>query len=94
MAGPSRRFLISLLIFALLIATALCRPDHHSRNCKAYRRPALNEVLTRICLLCHEMFSVDQPNLAAECSSNCFRNPAFNKCLNFFRPKFSPFMMN
>ena len=61
---------------------------------QAYRRPALNEVLTRICLLCHEMFSVDQPNLAAECSSNCFRNPAFNKCLNFFRPKFSPFMIS
>uniref|UniRef100_A0A1I7ZR84 Uncharacterized protein n=1 Tax=Steinernema glaseri TaxID=37863 RepID=A0A1I7ZR84_9BILA len=56
------------------------------QECPIYRNEALHAVLDRVCLMCHEMFSHEQPDLRAECRSNCFNNEKFRSCLAMFAP--------
>ncbi|KAK0396552.1 hypothetical protein QR680_001763 [Steinernema hermaphroditum] len=56
------------------------------KTCPIYRNEALHAVLDRVCLMCHEMFSHEQPNLRVECRSSCFKNQKFRNCLSIFAP--------
>ncbi|PIO75536.1 hypothetical protein TELCIR_02425 [Teladorsagia circumcincta] len=60
------------------------------KSCKIHRSPPVHHVMDQICLLCHEMFSHEAPNLRAECRSNCFRNDKFSTCMAMFSSKNRP----
>uniref|UniRef100_A0AC34QBW2 Uncharacterized protein n=1 Tax=Panagrolaimus sp. JU765 TaxID=591449 RepID=A0AC34QBW2_9BILA len=55
-------------------------------KCKLQQSEELHVLMDRICLVCHEMFSHERPNMRAECRSNCFRSEHFRKCLAVFTP--------
>ncbi|KAI6215379.1 hypothetical protein M3Y94_00378900 [Aphelenchoides besseyi] len=57
------------------------------KKCRVYNNPALHMIMDRVCLLCHEMFSHDRPNMRSECRSNCFKSEHFRKCLDVFAPQ-------
>ncbi|KAK5978999.1 Crustacean CHH/MIH/GIH neurohormone family protein [Trichostrongylus colubriformis] len=54
------------------------------KKCKVHRSPPVHHVMDQVCLLCHEMFSHEVPNLRADCRANCFRNDLFPKCIAMF----------
>uniref|UniRef100_A0A1I7YA90 Crustacean hyperglycemic hormone n=1 Tax=Steinernema glaseri TaxID=37863 RepID=A0A1I7YA90_9BILA len=58
----------------------------NDKTCHIYRNEALHDMLDRVCLMCHEMFSHEQPELRVECRSNCFKNKKFQQCLSIFAP--------
>uniref|UniRef100_A0AC34FWB7 Uncharacterized protein n=1 Tax=Panagrolaimus sp. ES5 TaxID=591445 RepID=A0AC34FWB7_9BILA len=55
-------------------------------RCKVQQNSELHVLMDRICLLCHEMFSHERPNMRSDCRSNCFRTENFRKCLAIFNP--------
>uniref|UniRef100_A0AC35FGJ3 Uncharacterized protein n=1 Tax=Panagrolaimus sp. PS1159 TaxID=55785 RepID=A0AC35FGJ3_9BILA len=55
-------------------------------RCKVQQNSELHVLMDRICLLCHEMFSHERPNMRSDCRSNCFRTEHFRKCLAIFNP--------
>uniref|UniRef100_A0A7E4W8F0 Uncharacterized protein n=1 Tax=Panagrellus redivivus TaxID=6233 RepID=A0A7E4W8F0_PANRE len=61
-------------------------PTAPRSRCKVQQNSELHVLMDRICLLCHEMFSHERPNMRAECRSNCFRTEHFRKCLAVFTP--------
>ncbi|TMS36188.1 hypothetical protein L596_003419 [Steinernema carpocapsae] len=56
-------------------------------SCPIHNNEALHAVLDRVCLMCHEMFSHEQPNMRAECRKDCFNNNKFRNCLSIFAPQ-------
>ncbi|KAI1729458.1 crustacean CHH/MIH/GIH neurohormone family domain-containing protein [Ditylenchus destructor] len=56
------------------------------KKCKVHVNLPLYVVMDRVCVLCHEMFSHERPNMRAECSRNCFRSEQFRRCLDVFAP--------
>ncbi|CAD5222707.1 unnamed protein product [Bursaphelenchus xylophilus] len=65
-----------------------------SKKCRVHVNTHLHVVMDRICMLCHEMFSHENPNFRADCSSNCFKSEHFRKCLNVFGPMEAPKIIN
>ncbi|KAK0419468.1 hypothetical protein QR680_014164 [Steinernema hermaphroditum] len=57
-----------------------------AEECAIYGNPPLHAVMDRVCLMCHEMYSHERPNMRVECRSNCFRTDNFRKCLQVFMP--------
>ncbi|VDM84247.1 unnamed protein product [Strongylus vulgaris] len=81
--------LFVIFLFMEPIATkSLWKRDE--KKCKVHRSPPVHHVMDQICLLCHEMFSHEAPNLRAECRANCFRNDRFTSCLAMFSSKNRP----
>ncbi|KAI6175275.1 hypothetical protein M3Y97_00670500 [Aphelenchoides bicaudatus] len=56
------------------------------KECKMVDNEAMLGLMNKVCELCHDMYSHTQPNMRVKCSSNCFRNKTFKKCLNLFSP--------
>ncbi|VDM61286.1 unnamed protein product [Angiostrongylus costaricensis] len=82
--------LLILILFVLLdpvITEELVKTDTQEKRCKVYRMPPVHHVMDQICLLCHEMFSHEAPNLRAQCRANCFRNDWFSSCIAMFSSK-------
>ncbi|KAH7691365.1 Crustacean neurohormone [Aphelenchoides avenae] len=42
--------------------------------------------MDRVCELCHDMYSHQNPNMRSQCRSQCFRSEHFKKCLHLFKP--------
>ncbi|KAI6235105.1 hypothetical protein M3Y95_00015900 [Aphelenchoides besseyi] len=76
------RFKNRLLYYLRVLPCASCAPENI-----VYNNPALHMIMDRVCLLCHEMFSHDRPNMRSECRSNCFKSEHFRKCLDVFAPQ-------
>ncbi|CAD5225593.1 unnamed protein product [Bursaphelenchus xylophilus] len=55
-------------------------------ECHIHANEALHVVLDRICQLCHEMYSHENPNFRSECRANCFKSWRFTSCMNVFKP--------
>lgn len=69
---------------------------------QVYSHLPLHKVMDTVCLMCHEMFSHERPNMrgnffaavtshcsplvSADCRSNCFKSEHFRKCLDVFAP--------
>ncbi|TMS37474.1 hypothetical protein L596_004397 [Steinernema carpocapsae] len=62
------------------------RPWASDKNCPVHRNEALHAVMDRVCEMCHEMFSHQNPNMRVDCRSKCFRNDQFRSCLYLFKP--------
>ncbi|KAK0402315.1 hypothetical protein QR680_016268 [Steinernema hermaphroditum] len=58
----------------------------NDKTCIIYKNDVLHDMLDRVCLMCHEMFSHEQPELRVECRANCFKNKKFKQCLSIFAP--------
>uniref|UniRef100_A0A914ENM7 Uncharacterized protein n=1 Tax=Acrobeloides nanus TaxID=290746 RepID=A0A914ENM7_9BILA len=54
--------------------------------CKAEENSPLKVVMDRVCTVCHEMFSHENPSMRAECREDCFRTEQFKRCLAVFQP--------
>ncbi|TKR63062.1 hypothetical protein L596_026943 [Steinernema carpocapsae] len=65
----------------------MSNPWNEEPSCSIHKNEALHDVLDRVCLMCHEMFSHEHPNMRAECRKNCFNNNKFRDCLSIFAPK-------
>ncbi|TKR63067.1 hypothetical protein L596_026948 [Steinernema carpocapsae] len=65
----------------------MSNPWKEDPSCSIHNNEALHEVLDRVCLMCHEMFSHEQPNMRAECRGDCFNNNKFRNCLSIFAPQ-------
>uniref|UniRef100_A0A1I7ZKZ8 Hyperglycemic hormone n=1 Tax=Steinernema glaseri TaxID=37863 RepID=A0A1I7ZKZ8_9BILA len=63
---------------------------YDTEDCPIYRNSPLHVVMDRVCLMCHEMYSHERPNMRVECRSNCFRTEHFRKCLQIFMPADHP----
>ncbi|KAF8358914.1 hypothetical protein PRIPAC_93909 [Pristionchus pacificus] len=94
-------FVILLLTFSSQVLPAesrvyLVRAKNSTKSCKVFRRPSLHELMDRVCLMCHEMFSHEMPNMRSECRANCFRSLQFKQCLKVFmaRGEQAPIGMN
>ncbi|KAK0415838.1 hypothetical protein QR680_012150 [Steinernema hermaphroditum] len=55
-------------------------------TCAVYKNDALHDIMDRVCMLCHEMFSHQIPDLRANCRATCFKNEQFRACLSLFQP--------
>ncbi|KAL3084346.1 hypothetical protein niasHT_035172 [Heterodera trifolii] len=55
-----------------------------TKKCLAERDPIIRIMADQLCELCHGMFSHVNPNLRAQCSSQCFKNAQFRKCLEMY----------
>ncbi|VDK47435.1 unnamed protein product [Anisakis simplex] len=73
-------------ILQLTRLNRLRRHDRASCNFQIYLNQPLHAIMDRVCVICHEMFSHERPNMRVECRSNCFRSEHFRKCLDMFRP--------
>ncbi|XGW17554.1 hypothetical protein V3C99_002279 [Haemonchus contortus] len=81
-------FLLSLALLDPVISLFEKKRDVTlDMKCKVHRSPPVHHVMDQICLLCHEMFSHEAPNLRAECRANCFRNDQFSSCIAMFSSK-------
>nr|CAD2177157.1 unnamed protein product [Meloidogyne enterolobii] len=60
--------------------------DVSSDTCDIHANDSLHALMDRICELCHDMYSHQQPNMRADCRSDCFRNNNFKRCLRLFKP--------
>uniref|UniRef100_A0A915AGG5 Secreted protein n=3 Tax=Parascaris TaxID=6254 RepID=A0A915AGG5_PARUN len=84
--------IIWMCVVSVLVTTADARvyvlrsKNSSNRPCKVHKNQPLHAIMDRVCVICHEMFSHERPNMRAECRSNCFRSEHFRKCLNMFRP--------
>ncbi|KAF7640029.1 hypothetical protein Mgra_00000474, partial [Meloidogyne graminicola] len=58
-----------------------------SNSCYIHSNDSLHSLMDRICELCHDMYSHQQPNMRADCRSNCFKSNNFKRCLRLFKPK-------
>ncbi|CAD5217305.1 unnamed protein product [Bursaphelenchus okinawaensis] len=65
-----------------------------AKKCRVHINTHLHVVMDRICLLCHEMFSHENPNFRADCSSNCYKSEHFRRCLNVFGPIEAPKLLS
>ncbi|GMT18771.1 hypothetical protein PFISCL1PPCAC_10068 [Pristionchus fissidentatus] len=92
--------LLLLVSFSLVLPSDgrvyLVRAKNATKSCKVFRRPTLHELMDRVCLMCHEMFSHEMPNMRSECRANCFRSLQFKQCLKVFmaRGEQPPMSMN
>ncbi|KAL3106193.1 hypothetical protein niasHT_016880 [Heterodera trifolii] len=55
-----------------------------TKKCLAERDPIMRIMADQLCELCHGMFSHVNPNLRAQCSSKCYKNAQFRKCLEMY----------
>ncbi|KAI1711829.1 crustacean CHH/MIH/GIH neurohormone family domain-containing protein [Ditylenchus destructor] len=56
------------------------------KSCNIYENEPLHAIMDRVCELCHDMYSHQNPNMRMECRSDCFRSENFEKCLRLFKP--------
>uniref|UniRef100_A0A7E4W0L6 Uncharacterized protein n=1 Tax=Panagrellus redivivus TaxID=6233 RepID=A0A7E4W0L6_PANRE len=71
-------------LYASEVKTA--SPNTGAKQCNIYENDTLHAVMDRICELCHNMFSHENPNMRAQCRADCFRTEQFRRCLLLFRP--------
>ncbi|TKR64096.1 hypothetical protein L596_024686 [Steinernema carpocapsae] len=55
-------------------------------KCEIHGNNPLHVVMDRVCLMCHEMYSHERPNMRMECRMDCFRTENFRNCLKIFSP--------
>ncbi|KAI6211762.1 hypothetical protein M3Y96_00468900 [Aphelenchoides besseyi] len=55
-------------------------------KCTISSNPALLEIMDKVCELCHDMYSHQNPNMMSHCTSGCYRSMQFKKCLHLFSP--------
>ncbi|CAD5225591.1 unnamed protein product [Bursaphelenchus xylophilus] len=60
--------------------------ESNKKECTVHKNQSLHVVMDRICELCHEMFSHENPNFRSQCIANCFKTWVFRSCLNVFKP--------
>ncbi|KHN84998.1 Uncharacterized protein Tcan_07094 [Toxocara canis] len=83
---------VALCVLPLIVTAVDARvfvvrsKNSSNRPCKVHKNQALHAIMDRVCVICHEMFSHERPNMRAECRSNCFKSEHFRKCLDMFRP--------
>ncbi|KAI1732795.1 crustacean CHH/MIH/GIH neurohormone family domain-containing protein [Ditylenchus destructor] len=66
--------------------TATTKWRFNPKTCNIYENEPLHAIMDRVCELCHDMYSHQNPNMRVECRSDCFRSENFKKCLRLFKP--------
>ncbi|CAJ0942071.1 unnamed protein product, partial [Mesorhabditis belari] len=77
-------FLMIVCLMCLISPIEAARERRPKSGCSKLRNPIVAELLEKVCLMCHEMYSHDKPNLHAHCRKSCFRNPVFEECAKQF----------
>ncbi|CAJ0581071.1 unnamed protein product, partial [Mesorhabditis spiculigera] len=62
-----------VFILCILLTATTTEAKPRSKVCRV-RNPVIADLLEKVCVMCHEMYSQDKPNLHAHCRKNCFKN--------------------
>uniref|UniRef100_A0A915DRQ9 Uncharacterized protein n=1 Tax=Ditylenchus dipsaci TaxID=166011 RepID=A0A915DRQ9_9BILA len=61
-------------------------PRSATKECSVYENETLHTIMDKVCELCHDFYSHQQPSMRSECRFNCFQTETFKKCLRIFKP--------
>ncbi|KAH7709054.1 Crustacean neurohormone [Aphelenchoides avenae] len=82
-----RLFVVLAMLTLYFSGTTTAVPlGDDGQPCNIHQNEALHAVMDRVCELCHDMYSHQNPNLRSQCRSNCFQSGHFKKCLHLFKP--------
>ncbi|KAH7698905.1 Crustacean neurohormone [Aphelenchoides avenae] len=85
---PLNGFFVLAILGVLCVCRAAAIPlNDDALPCNVHQNEALHAVMDRVCELCHDMYSHQNPNLRSQCRSNCFQSAHFKKCLRLFKPR-------